>query len=258
MRRLHEMSEKVAIVTGAGSGIGRDIAAALAEQGCRLALCARGDSAAETATQLREAGFDTFGEALDISSPAQFQAFVDKTLERYERLDVLINNAGRNHSGSVLTMPVEQFDEVFATNVRGVFFASQTSAAAMIASGGGRIVNIASFVGRTPVPLFTAYSASKAAVLSLTRGLALELAEHDITVNAVCPGNVWSDIWTSSTPAVTQITGKHPQELFRNAVEQQPIRRPQTGAEIAAAAVFLCSEQARNITGEAIFVSGGL
>lgn len=252
------MSPKVAIVTGAGSGIGRDIAAGLAEQGCRLALCARGKSAAETAAQLQDAGFETFAEALDVSVPGPFQAFVSKTVERYGRLDVLVNNAGINHSAPALTMSVEQFDEVFATNVRGVFFASQAGAAAMIDSGGGRIVNIASFVGRTPVPLFTAYSASKAAVLSLTRGFALELANHDITVNAVCPGNVWSDIWTSSTPAVTQITGKDPQQLFRDAVADQPISRPQTGAEIAAAAVFLCSEQARNITGEAIFVSGGL
>ena len=164
------MSAKVAIVTGAGSGIGRDLATALAEQGCRLALCARGNSAAETAAQLQDAGFETFAEALDVSAPEQFQAFVNKTLERYGRLDVLVNNAGINHSAPALTMSVEHFDEVFATNVRGLFFASQASAAAMIDSGGGRIVNIASFVGRTPVPLFTAYSASKAAVLSLRAG----------------------------------------------------------------------------------------
>jgi NAD(P)-dependent dehydrogenase (short-subunit alcohol dehydrogenase family) len=252
------MPGKVAIVTGAGPGIGREIATALAGQRCRLALCSRSGRAGETAAELRRAGFDAFAESIDVSDPEQFGGFVMKTLERYERVDILVNNAAVNHSGSALSMPAEQFDEVFATNVKGVFFAVQAGAAAMIRSGGGRVVNIASFVGRTPVALFTAYSASKAAVLSLTRGLALELAEHEITVNAVCPGNVWSDIWTSSTPAVAQITGKDPRELFADAVASQPIRRPQTGAEIAAATVFLCGEQARNITGEAIFVSGGL
>lgn len=252
------MTRRVAIVTGAGAGIGRNIATALAEDGCRLALCSRRASAADTADGLRDAGHEAFAETVDVSCPRQLEAFVSTTIERYGQLDILVNNAAVNHSGSVLDMAADRFDEVFATNVGGVFFAIQAGAAAMLRSGGGRIVNIASFVGRTPVPMFTAYSASKAAVLSLTRGLALELAEHDVTVNAVCPGNVWSDIWISSTPELTRMTGRDARQLFDDAVAGQPIPRPQTGDEIAAATVFLCGEAARNITGEAIFVSGGL
>ena len=155
-------------------------------------------------------------------------------------------------------MTVESFDHIFATNVRGTFFAAQAVAPAMIAQRSGAIVNVASFVARSPVPLFTAYSASKAAVVSLTRGLALELAEHNINVNAVCPGNVRTDIWESSTAELTRTTGVTAQEVFDQTIEKQPFRRPQTGAEVGATVVFLCSEAARNITGEAIYVSGGM
>ena len=113
-------------------------------------------------------------------------------------------------------------------------------------------------MARTPVPLYTAYSSSKAAVLSLTRGLSLELATHNINVNAVCPANIWSDIWDSSTRELTEITGKSSREFFEETIARQPFGRPQTGDEIGAAVVFLCSEGARDITGEAIFVTGGL
>jgi NAD(P)-dependent dehydrogenase (short-subunit alcohol dehydrogenase family) len=128
----------------------------------------------------------------------------------------------------------------------------------MAADRAGKIVNVASVVARSPVPLYTAYSASKAAVLSLTRGLALELAEHNINVNAVCPANIWTDIWETSTRELSAITGKTSQQFFEETVARQPFRRPQTGAEIGAAVVFLCSDAARDITGEALFVTGGL
>src|SRR5262249_2897144 len=116
----------------------------------------------------------------------------------------------------------------------------------------------ASFLARSPVPLFAAYSASKTAVLSLTRALALELAEYDINVNAVCPGNVWSDIWESSTVELQRITGKSAQEFFEDTVAKHPLGRAQTGADIGAATVFLCSHGDQNVAGGALFVTGGL
>lgn len=249
---------RVALVTGAGRGIGRAIADALAANGYRLALCSRTGTAEVAAAEIAAGGAEAFGTRIDVSRPPELREFVESALERFGRVDVLVSNAGVNHAGAVLDMPLERFDDIFSTNVRGVFFGAQAVAPAMIAQRGGAIVNVASFVARSPVPLFTAYSASKAAVVSLTRGLALELAEHDINVNAVCPGNVWSDIWASSTAELARVTGMTAQDFFEQTMEKQPFRRPQTGAEVGAAVVFLCSEAARNITGEAVYVSGGM
>jgi NAD(P)-dependent dehydrogenase (short-subunit alcohol dehydrogenase family) len=245
----------VAIVTGAGRGIGAAIAARLAAAGFRLVLCSRSDSAESVA---REIGGDALGLAADVSDPAALTGIVETALARHGRVDALVSNAGVNHGAAIADMGPEQFDEMYAVNVRGVFFGVQAVLPAMVAQGAGRIVNVASFTGRTPVPGFTAYSATKAAVLSLTRGHALELAEHGITVNAVCPGNVWSDIWTSATAGLVGEDGVTAEGLFDRAVAATPLRRPQSGADVAEATAFLCSDAARNITGEAIFVTGGM
>jgi NAD(P)-dependent dehydrogenase (short-subunit alcohol dehydrogenase family) len=249
---------KVAIVTGGGRGIGRAIASELGSAGCRLALCSRSDSSVAYAEELTAGGCDAVGASVDVSDIHAFRRFVAEVIGREGSVDILVNNAGVNHSGAVATMDTEAFDQVFAVNVRGLFYAIQAVLPHMSAQQSGKIVNIASVVARSPVPLYTAYSASKAAVLSLTRGLALELATHNINVNAVCPANIWSDIWDSSTRALTALTGKTSQEFFEETVARQPFGRPQTGDEIGAAVVFLCSEAARDITGEAIFVTGGL
>ena len=249
---------KVAIVTGGGRGIGRAIASELAAAGCRLALCSRSDSSVAYAEELAGAGRYAVGASVDVADVQAFKSYVTEVGDREGAVDILVNNAGINHSGAVATMGTEAFDEVFAVNVRGLFYAIQAVVPFMSEQGSGKIVNVASVVARTPVPLYTAYSSSKAAVLSLTRGLALELATHNINVNAVCPANIWSDIWDSSTRELTAITGKSSQEFFDETIARQPFGRPQTGDEIGAAVVFLCSEGARDITGEAIFVTGGL
>ena len=246
------------MVTGGGRGIGRAIAESLAQAGCRLALCSRSDSAVAAAAELAAGGHECVGGRADVSRPEELKAFSEDVLARYGRIDILVSNAAVNYSGSVLDMAPERFDEIFATNVRGAFYGVQAVAPAMIERGGGRIVMIGSFVARSPVRLFAAYSASKAALVSLTRGLALELAEHDVTVNAVCPGNVWSDIWESSTVELQRLTGKSARQFFEDTVATHPLGREQTGADIGAATVWLCSDAARNVTGEALFVTGGL
>jgi NAD(P)-dependent dehydrogenase (short-subunit alcohol dehydrogenase family) len=248
----------VAIVTGGGRGIGRSIASALSAAGCRLAVCSPTGSAETFARELAAGGRDTLGARADVADVAGFRRFVDGVVERFGRVDILVNNAAVNHSGSVASMTPEAFDDMFAVNVRGLFFAVQAVLPTMTAQRSGKIVNVGSFVARSPVPFFTAYAASKAAVVSLTRGLALELAEHDINVNAVCPGNVWTDIWRSSTTALTEATGRNAEDFFAETIRKQPFNRPQTGEQVGAAVAFLCGEAACDITGEALYLSGGL
>lgn len=255
---MTDLDGKVAIVTGAGRGIGRSIAAELARAGCRLALCSRSGSSIAYAEELAADGVRAVGACVDVADVEAFKGYVTEVVEREGTVDILVNNAGINHSGAVATMGTDAFDEVFAVNVRGLFYAIQAVLPFMSEKRSGKIVNISSVVARTPVPLYTAYSSSKAAVVSLTRGLSLELAAHNINVNAVCPANIWSDIWESSTRELSAITGKSSQQFFEETIARQPFGRPQTGEEIGAAVVFLCSEGARDITGEAIFVTGGL
>ena len=201
---------------------------------------------------------EAFGQVVDVSRPEEIRAFVEEVVKRFGGIDILVNNAAVNHSGTVATMTQDLYDEIFQTNVRGVFFSVQAAVPYLRVRQAGRIINIASFVARSPVPFFTAYSASKAAVISLTKGMALELAEHEINVNAVCPGNVWSDIWERSMTELSLATGKTAQELFTETIAHQPLQRPQTGEEIGAAVVYLCSDQAKNVTGEALYICGGL
>lgn len=255
---MTDLGGKVAVVTGAGRGIGRAIASELGSAGCRLALCSRSESSITYAEELAADGISAVGARVDVSDIEAFRRFTSEVAEREKTIDILVNNAGINHSGAVATMGTDAFDEVFAVNVRGLFYAVQAVLPFMSEQRSGKIVNIASVVARSPAPLYTAYSSSKAAVLSLTRGLALELAEHNINVNAVCPANIWSDIWDSSTRELTAITGKSSQEFFDETIARQPFGRPQTGDEIGATVAFLCSDAARDITGEAIFVTGGL
>lgn len=235
---------KVAIVTGAGRGIGRVVAEALAAGGYAVALAARSDEVEKVAASLRTAGAEARAWRVDVADVAAVQSFVDEVASTYGRLDVLVNNAGINRAGFLRNTVQDDVDLMFAVNVRGPLFAMQ-AAASYLSRQGGRIVNVASWVARSPADGFLAYSATKAALVSLTRGVARELAESGVTVNAVSPGNVWTDIWTSHGD-------------FERAVAEQPITRGVEPDEIAATVLFLCSDAARSITGETVVVASGL
>ena len=246
-------SEKVALITGAGSphGIGFATARLLAQQGSKIAVTSTTERIKERADQLAAEGADIFAFTADLRDHTRSQVLVQKVLARYGRLDILVNNAGMTQIGNpteTTSRPLaetseEEWDYGIAINLKTTFNITKAALPFMVAAGYGRIVNVSSVTG--PVvsnPRETAYSAAKAGMVGLTRGLALEVARHGITVNAVAPG--W--IETASSTQHEIVAGKH-----------TPIGRPGRPEEVAAAIAFLAAETASYITGQLIIVDGG-
>ena len=249
---------EVALVTGASRGIGRAIAQRMAVAGYSVGICARSGGVNDVAAELRRDGAVAEAWQVDVTDTLALRRFVDGAAERFGRLDVLVNNAAINRAGYIGEVFPNEVDAMLTANVRAPLVAMQVSAPHMAAGGGGRIVNIASWVARSPRPGFVAYSATKAALVALTQGAALEFADDAITVNAVCPGNVLTEIWESSIEGTSLADGRDVDEVYADSVAAQPIKRGVTPEEVAEAVLFLCTEAAGSITGEAIAVAGGL
>ena len=249
---------EVALITGASRGIGRAIAQHLSAAGYAIGSCARSPEVEDVAAELRRTGSVAEAWQVDVADTPGLQRFIDAAAARFGRIDVLVNNAAVNRAGFIPEADPAEVDAMFAVNVRAPLAAMQAVVPHMVSAGGGRIVNIASWVARSPRPGFVAYSASKAALLALTRGAALEFADGAVTVNAVCPGNVLTDIWETSIAGTSLERGVDVEELYAESVAAQPIRRGVTAEEVAEAVLYLCSEGAASITGEALAVAGGL
>jgi NAD(P)-dependent dehydrogenase (short-subunit alcohol dehydrogenase family) len=240
---------QVALVTGATGGIGSDLALVLARAGARIGVAGRrGSRVGEVVDAIRAAGGEAAPIEMDLSDRASIETAVADVVRAFGRIDVLVNNAGLGTNHDAIDATEEEWDELFAVNVRGLFFTSQSAARRMIDQGSGRIINMASQAGLVGIRRHAAYSASKAAVIGLTRVLALEWAPHGLTVNAVAP--TW--VYTPGTAARLDDPA-----FLASVLERIPIGRVATTADIAAAVIYLASPAAAMVTGTVLTVDGG-
>lgn len=246
---MSENERRCAIVTGAGRGIGRAVAARLAADGFDVVInCAHSEEAArETAAVCESAGVRALVVRADISDPDGAKKLFDETIAAFGRVDVLVNNAGITRDGLLLRMKPEDFDAVIATNLKGSFLCMKQAARHMLRAKYGRIINMSSVVGLRGNAGQVNYAASKAGVIGMTKSAAKELAAKGITVNAVAPGMIETDM--------TRAMPENAHEAMKSGIPAGRIGRPE---DVANAVAFLASEQTSYITGQVLAVDGGL
>jgi NAD(P)-dependent dehydrogenase (short-subunit alcohol dehydrogenase family) len=254
------LADRVAIVTGAGNGIGRAIAVALAEAGAHVAAVDIDPAAAEaTATAVGTRARRGVGLAADVGDVAAIDKMVRGVVEAIGPPDILVNNAGVTRRAHLMDLTEQDWDRIMRVNGKGVFFCLQRVAREMIPRRSGAIVNIASIAGKGFAGASNAiYAASKGAVLGLTRLAALELAPHDINVNAICPGTTATALSEANLRDRAREQGVSVEEMARRRNASIPLGRPNDPEDVAALAVFLAGPGARNITGQSFNVDGGI
>lgn len=250
------LKDKVAVITGAGSGFGRGTALLFAREGARVVVADRDEAAAEaTAEAIRQAGGEAWAVRVDVTDPEAVETLVAGTAARYGRIDVLHNNAGVPMPFTPLEeVSLEQWERIFRVNVTGVFLGCRAVIPVMKRQGGGVILNTASTAAVRPRPGLAPYNASKGAVAVLTRTLALELAPYRIRVNAINPV-------AGDTPMLRGFIGADAGEAYeagrRRFAESVPLGRLSTPEDVAYAALYLCSDEASLVTGVLLDVDGG-
>ena len=244
---MFELTGRIAIVTGASRGIGRGIAMALAARGAVVVAAARGENAAATVAEIVAAGGTAETAAVDVTDGESVTALMAGTVERHGRIDILVNNAGVARDQLVLRMKRDDWDSVIAANLTGAFMCAQAAVKTMVRQRSGRIISISSVVGQMGNAGQVNYAASKAGLIGLTKALAKEVASRGITVNAVTPGLIETDMTRAMTDkAENDWSG------------QIPLGRIGTAADVAAAVCFLASDEASYITGHVLAVNGGM
>lgn len=246
---MSEQITRVAVVTGGSRGIGRAICTALAEKGCCVVVnCQHGVQAAEeTAALCREKGAQALVVQADVSTPEGCEALFGEVQKAFGRVDILVNNAGVTRDNLIMRLTEEDYDKVLNTNLKGAFLCCKAASRLMMRQRYGRIVNLSSVVGLRGNAGQTAYAASKAGVIGLTKSLAKELASRGVTANAVAPGYI-----------ATDMTAALPEAARADMVQQIPAARPGQPEEVARAVAFLADEQSCYITGQVLCVDGGM
>jgi 3-hydroxybutyrate dehydrogenase len=247
-----------ALVTGGGRGIGRAIALRLAHAGAFVTLAARTREQIDgVADEIRGGGGQSLAACADVAKGDDVRALFETAREAMGGVDILVNGAGIAHSGPLAKTADDTWHAVVETNLSGVFYTTREALPEMASRGFGRIVNIASIAGKTGLPYLGAYVASKHGVLGLTKVAALECAAQGVTVNAICPGYVETAMTDAGIARIVERTGISAAEARRRLEETSPQKRMVTAEEVAALALYLCSDEARGITGQGLNVDGG-
>lgn len=243
------LKNKVAIVTGASRGIGREIALRFAKEGAKVALSARNvDQLNVLRDEIKAAGFEEpYVVPTDVSKEDSIQSLVDSVIDKWNEIDILVNNAGITRDGLLVRMSEEEWDEVMSANLKGAFLGTKAVAKQMMRQRRGRIINIASVIGLVGNAGQANYAASKAGIIALTKSAAKELASRNILVNAIAPGFIQ-----------TEMTDKLP-ELVKNGILQAiPLKKYGSAVDVADSAVFLASDMSNYMTGQVLTVDGGM
>jgi len=252
---LFDLTRKVALVTGAGSGIGAAIAALFARQGGRIVILDVNDSGETTAAAIVSAGGDAIARQCNIADADEVARTFRDVAAELGRLDILVNNAGIAHVGTIEQTTPEDLDRLYAVNVRGLFLCSRAAVGIMLQQGGGVILNMASIASLVGVPERFAYSMTKGAVHTMTMSIAVDYVKRGIRCNCICPARI-------QTPFVDgYLRQNYPgreDEMRRALAAYQPIGRMGTPEEVAALALYLCSDEAAFVTGQAYPIDGGV
>ena len=254
------LTNRIALVTGAAQGIGKAIAEALAAAGATVVLADLAADKAEAAAEAIRAGqHRALAVAADVGDLAEIDRMVARVIAEYGRIDILVANAGVTRRADIMALTEADWDRIHRVNAKGVFFCLQRVAREMIPRGGGRIISIASIAGKGYAGASNvAYAASKGAVIGMTKLAALQLAKHDITVNAVCPGVTRTALSDANLAVRARQDGVSLEEMERRRAAAIPLGRANDPEDIAAMVVFLAGDGARNITGQSFNVDGGL
>ena len=254
---MFRLDKKIAFVTGAGSGIGEQIARLFAQQGAHVVLAdIRPDAAERVAGDIQASGGSVRAEPLDVAEESEVKVAIEQVAATEGRLDILVNNAGISHVGTVLETSLEDWERVMRVNARGVFLCAREAVRQMLAQSpaGGVIINMSSVAATIGIERRLPYCASKGAVLALTRSIAIDFATQGIRCNAICPGTV-------QTPFVEGYLARnfagHEDEMRQQLHARQPIGRMGRPDEIAHAALYLVSDEAAFVTGSALVIDGG-
>ena len=252
---MFDLQGKTAVVTGGGSGIGAAIASLFAARGAHVVLFERDQGAADVvAKAIRADGGSAAVVACDVGEEAEVRAAFERFDATRARLDIFVNNAGIAHIGTIEQTSPEDFDRLYRVNVRGVYLCARAAVERMLRQGGGVILNMASTAALIGIPDRFAYSMTKGAVLTMTRSIAIDYVKRGIRCNCICPARV-------HTPFVDGYLAAHypgrEKEMFQTLSSAQPIGRMGTPGEVASLALYLCSEEAAFVTGQAYPIDGG-